>query len=1309
MNRARLVESRVKTRGSLIASLFGVAIAAFLYAACGGDGGSDTECGVGTVLDDGVCVATIDVCGPGTVADANGDCVPSSEACGDNAELVDGVCVGTSEGSGEPSGCMEGEVLLGGDCIAVACPDGEAFRNGVCTPIDGAVCGTGTTLMGTECVPNEDLCDPGLVYVAGECRAELGCGAGTIEVGGQCVPVENGMPDMMEALEPNDQWFGTPTSITLPAVGSTLTIGGSIGAPLNLDGDEEMTLEPDFDTYVFDGTAGQRVQIEATAVGLPSAAVYIEYDNSDVIDAPDFVRFAIPVGTRNAMREVVLPFTGRYRVTVGDRTNLVDWFGLEADMFGGWEGADTYTYLLAVTTVTNPQPMAQASETLDSMGDATALPQFRFDLPAGTLVELEIAADDPDVDVAYWVSSADYSEYLGEFTSGTHAVPAGGLLVTVDYGFAAATNTGFTLTGRPVGIIFVGTVDSTASVNYTGVSVGSGGERFYRITVPTPIVLAASVVPSAGSSANMMLEVQDEALRPLGQSNTGGGTRSIHIALDPGTYHVVPIERNEPGLDGTFTFDLSLNADALQTMDVGSLTAATPTLQVVTNALATAGAEQFYTFTVDEIGDFSFEAQPPSSIDIGFELFLDPVLARGGSFSPDQRENRGGQGAVETYSRTLGDLRYFVRAYTPSSLGPGDVRLLAQFATNANLTGETEPNNTLAQANDIGVISDSTTTISAELLISEMTVADAFRFTVETPSRVRLRTSRLNAFDADTILRVYNSVGELLAEDTSGGFSSLEIGLEPGNYFAEVVSGDGRADNPYLLTLQVILTYDACVPSTDTCIDQTINRCNGGGTTLTTIPCVDGCMVDDGAECSARTESEPNDNSDSANDIGLLSDGRTVVEAAIEDRGLGRDVDWYRIGVTQLTNLTIGTTNSEADGPAYDTNVTVYAAGDLTTPLAMDDNSGSGNFSRISNLFIDSGNYFIVVEYPTLLEPPLAGPYRLFIDAYETICLPSIQTCNGNDIATCNSSGTEFNPADWTCAGMCALYDDRPGCDHETENESMGGPRNDSAGTAQMLSGAIGRSDYEGSIDGGSGGVPDVDWYRFDLIDQTSVRVDIVASLLTGGPVDTQLAIYRAPDFATPVAQTSTIPNTIRTTLGPGTYAVRVSHVMSTPGITGPYRMVLQIDPPLCVTGEGVCQDANTVEFCTAGVPVVVACDVPCGTDGPTESCDISSLQSFPGSIDFAAEVDSYAFTADAGQTIRFQVSPVGADSRLFLCRYGDAGCAYDGDSLALANQGGGGSPDQIDYTFTEPGAYEIRVSFWLDATGMYTLNVNPL
>lgn len=67
---------------------------AFLFlalAACGDDGGSATECGTGTTLVDGECVASTLACGNGT-SEVDGECV-SDVACGPNTVAMNGVCV----------------------------------------------------------------------------------------------------------------------------------------------------------------------------------------------------------------------------------------------------------------------------------------------------------------------------------------------------------------------------------------------------------------------------------------------------------------------------------------------------------------------------------------------------------------------------------------------------------------------------------------------------------------------------------------------------------------------------------------------------------------------------------------------------------------------------------------------------------------------------------------------------------------------------------------------------------------------------------------------------------------------------------------------------------------------------------------------------------------------------------------------------------------------------------------------------------------------------------------------------------------
>ncbi|MEL6177378.1 MAG: hypothetical protein AAFS10_00425 [Myxococcota bacterium] len=171
-------------------------------------------CGIGTVLQGGVCVRTgasssVLTCGPGT-AQLDDQCV-GSLSCGPGTVLEDTLCVATAidgtllcgpgtvaiGGFCEVDGdavCGPGTALQGDICIStregVTCGPGTALQEDVCVGADGGVtCGPGTSLEGDTCVANLLECGPGTEILGDRCISALSCGPGTQRTGDLCEPL----------------------------------------------------------------------------------------------------------------------------------------------------------------------------------------------------------------------------------------------------------------------------------------------------------------------------------------------------------------------------------------------------------------------------------------------------------------------------------------------------------------------------------------------------------------------------------------------------------------------------------------------------------------------------------------------------------------------------------------------------------------------------------------------------------------------------------------------------------------------------------------------------------------------------------------------------------------------------------------------------------------------------------------------------------------------------------------------------------------------------------------------------------------
>jgi hypothetical protein len=393
-----------------------------LAAGCpGSTDGPEVTCGAGTTLNGTTCVPDVvggnngvnnggpaSTCGPGTVLD------PGTNVCEvENANLTE--CgQGTSlnpdtdqcEAIGDELVCGQGTSMVDGECVPDnPCPEGEVFRNGTCVPGAG-LCGGGTVWREGECVPIDPLLDVALT----------------------------------EGPENNDPVYGGTALALTPGVdGDVEWVKGVIGAAENLDDEDD--LEPDFDGYTFDAVAGQRLLLQATAVGVPSAAFEVRFLGEDPLHQ-EFRRLALPFGDRNAQREIVAPWDGTYQVRVGELSNL-------RGVGGEPSGGEGFTYLFGIGVQPAVETIA-IDAGADQEGDILGVPHFLVDTADGNGVAIWLDTDEA-VFGTWLTSGADFGEVAGP--AQYVALPDGGVLVTVDHVEAAASDTQFVLRTAPVHLV----------------------------------------------------------------------------------------------------------------------------------------------------------------------------------------------------------------------------------------------------------------------------------------------------------------------------------------------------------------------------------------------------------------------------------------------------------------------------------------------------------------------------------------------------------------------------------------------------------------------------------------------------------------------------------------------------------------------------------------------------------------------------------------------------------------------------------------------------------------------------------------
>lgn len=292
-------------------------LTALILTGCpGGDPpGTTITCGPNTEEVNGKCVSTVDEAPCGAGASRN----PDTGQCEPDVECGPGTTYDAQTQECEPdSVCGPGTTLneATGECEPdVVCGDDTTFdpNTGACRP--NTVCGAGTHFdAGSgECVPDEN-CGTGTTFDPDTqtCVPDLVCGPGLTNVDGMCLSALDLILSEADAAEAtpdrNDPAVGgTAENVTLEVIGERAVLTGTIQRPVDLDGDT--VNDQDLDVWRFTGRAGQMLRIRVLSSGA--------FQPGFTLTGPNGYYREPQVGfTVDADREVVLPYDGEYDLTV---------------------------------------------------------------------------------------------------------------------------------------------------------------------------------------------------------------------------------------------------------------------------------------------------------------------------------------------------------------------------------------------------------------------------------------------------------------------------------------------------------------------------------------------------------------------------------------------------------------------------------------------------------------------------------------------------------------------------------------------------------------------------------------------------------------------------------------------------------------------------------------------------------------------------------------------------------------------------------------------------------------------------------
>jgi hypothetical protein len=529
-------------------ALFIISATAVLALASGGCGGGGTECGEGTIEQDGACVPVLDdVCAEGTHLEGS-QCVPDAE-CGPDTHLEDGRCVPDMV-------CGPGTHLQGGQCLPDAeCGEGTVFdvATGMCVPAFDTICGNGTVHdeVTGGCLPDYDaLCAEGSVWDEAE---------------GRCILAE---PDVLEGTENNDPLTGgEPADLDLPDEGTTLTVGGVVEPPADLLGDG--TLSADLDGFAFEADEGQVIRFEGTSgPDMPSVAFLVARPDS-LGDAPSSlspVRYGLAMDGRNPVRTIRILESGTYWLLVTDKDNLAG---------TGLTGGGEMNYVVAVTLLPTPADGTVAlggTFTASLVGDPTVTAVTGTS--EGTLVQVTVP-DASSMNITRYLYVLDSTDGIAAatydqailwffFPIGTQrflvADPAG-MKLFLDYSYNLTPDTDYEISVSEVDVTNLGQLAVASPISSAGHSlttetqVDTATFGYTNGGGPEMVRIAATNVSPAD---DVYMVLRDETY-----AFVASGVNLMQFVRDAGATYYLDVMYGGTSFGGPYAYDLALTAEVI--------------------------------------------------------------------------------------------------------------------------------------------------------------------------------------------------------------------------------------------------------------------------------------------------------------------------------------------------------------------------------------------------------------------------------------------------------------------------------------------------------------------------------------------------------------------------------------------------------------------------------------------------------------------------------------------------------------------------------------------------------------------------
>ncbi len=658
-----------------------------------------------------------------------------------------------------------------------------------CAPDPVTFCGTGTRLEEEKCVPiPAATCPEGQARVDGACRVVCGtntvdsgagcvvaagaCGEGTKLKSGACVaidPMER--VQVQEAAEPNQEPAKAVT-FELPAVGGTpVVLGGTIGPVVEGKGD--------FDSFVFQGTAGTMVKIAAQAVGAPNVAVRVY--PTGVTGAETLSSYVFSSTSREPSREIFLPVTAEWVVEVSATDNFAE-FGAALPV-----GAPEFTYTVDVSSVTAPSTSALTSGvavqgSFETVGvysvpgaaNGISLYTLKLETPeaATALVGLRrlVVVDSANKLIAISTDTISAGT-LKPMSPLRIVVPQGGAKVVVDYVFAPDAKAPFKLTG------LAGDVDlvTIPAVDAMGTLADDGLQVFAFDAVPNNILKISFSRVTPSSIGKFHCELRDQDYKLVDEITSSFSTLDGFIGATTGRWLVICDDQQ---FDATKTdsFDFKMTVALTPVASLGTLTNPGTLDGQVT--ITTVGIDKgvYAAFTVASDGTVAnIGATPTGStaaqMKIGIILYDTNMKQLGILYSSDATL---GQTSTLT-AQTLSKGNYLLQIYGSSIYQPGDA-IVQIDSVSASVIDEVEPNDSSATAQPLTLDPSKLLMINASWTGSDS--YDYFKFSVAQTTRISIKTANRGDANIEDLTSRIRAVGSTTSLDSDYSYYSYDAVTE---------------------------------------------------------------------------------------------------------------------------------------------------------------------------------------------------------------------------------------------------------------------------------------------------------------------------------------------------------------------------------------------------------------------------------------------------------------------------------------------------------------------------------------------------